>query len=322
MADVAQAAGVSHQTVWRVINDAPNVSPRTRERILAVIDRLGYRRNQAARSLVLNRSSTIGVLGPAEPDYGPTRSMFSVEHAIRAAGYHPLITSAAPEQAAETLDFLLEQSIEALIVIASHRRILSAVDALRSELPVVTLQTGGSATGLNVSIDQRHGVRAVVRHLTQLGHERIQHIAGPLDFLEAEIRRDAFVREVRGTVSEALPVLVGDWSPDSGYRLAERLEPDVTAVVCGNDQMALGALHALHVAGRRVPEELSVVGFDDIPEAAHSLPPLTTVHQDFERVGREAVRALLEQLEGDERRAIRPLRPRLMVRDSTAGAQH
>jgi DNA-binding LacI/PurR family transcriptional regulator len=98
MADVAEAAGVSHQTVWRVINGAPNVRPQTRDRILAVIDRLGYRRNQAARSLVLNRSRTIGVLGPAEPDFGPTRSMFSVEHAIRAAGYHPLITAPRPSR--------------------------------------------------------------------------------------------------------------------------------------------------------------------------------------------------------------------------------
>jgi DNA-binding LacI/PurR family transcriptional regulator len=320
MADVARAAGVSHQTVWRVINNAPNVRTGTRERILAVIESLGYRRNQAARSLVLNRSRTIGVLGPAEPDYGPTRSLFAVEHAIRGAGYHPLITSAAPEQARDTLDFLLDQSVEALVVIASHRRILSAVDALRSALPVVTLQTGGSATGQNVSIDQRYGVREAMRHLARLGHTRIQYIAGPADFLEAEIRRDAFAGEVLRTGLEPLPILVGDWNPDSGYRQAQQLQPDVTAVMCGNDQMAFGALHALQSAGRRVPEDVSVVGFDDIPEAAHALPPLTTIHQDFARVGQEAVQTLLEQIEHDQQRTIRPLHPRLVVRDSTAAA--
>jgi DNA-binding LacI/PurR family transcriptional regulator len=157
----------------------------------------------------------------------------------------------------------LEQSIEALVVIASHRRILSALETLQRELPVVTLQTGGSAIGLNVSIDQRRGVREAVRQSRAAWSRTHPAHCGAPDFLEAEIRRGAFKREVRGAGAEPLPVLVGDWSPDSGYRLAKRREPCVMAVVCGNDQMALGTLHALQDAGRRVPEDVSVVGFDD-----------------------------------------------------------
>lgn len=317
MADVAARAGVSHQTVWRVVNGIAGVRPATRDRVLAVIDELGFRRNLSARRLVAGRSRAIGVLAPATPNFGPTSSLYAVERAIREAGYHPLLASAEPTDAQETLGFLLDQSVEALVVIAPHRTILRAIGELRSEVVTAVLQAGDTDVGTSVAIDQAAGVRAELDHLAELGHRTIQHIAGPVEFIEAELRRDAFQAEIARRGFEALPVLEGDWSAESGYRVAAHLDPRATAIVSGNDQMAFGVIHALADAGRSVPGEVSVVGFDDIPEAAHSIPPLTTVHQDFAEVGRRAVAALLARLDGEDA-AAPPLEPTLIVRASTA----
>ncbi len=320
MADVASRAGVSHQTVWRVLNGSAVVRPATRERVLAAVEELGYRRNLSARRLVTNRSMAIGVLGPATAHFGPMRSMYTVEHAVRAAGYHALLVSAEPDESRSALDGLLDQSVEALVVIAPYQSTLRAIDEIRAGVPIVVLQAGATSSGISVAVDQAAGVRAVVDHLLGLGHTRIQHIAGPRDFTDARLRADAFVRHIKRRGLPALPVLYGDWSPESGYRLAQQLD-QTTAVLCANDQMALGAVHAFVEAGRAVPADVSVVGFDDIPESAHMLPPLTTVHQDFETVGRRAVQALLDQLNRREPKKSALIKPRLVIRASTAVAR-
>ena len=299
MADVARAAGVSHQTVWRALSGAATVKADTRTRILAAAERLGYRPNQAARRLVQGRTGSIGILGPDAAEFGPTSSLFAVERAVRAAGYFPLIGSTAPDDARAALEFLLGQSIEALVVIASHRAIADALAEMRPDIPVVTLHAGSAAGGAGahaVTIDQGQGIRLLVDHLAGLGHTRLQYLSGPPDFLEAQLRADAFRAAVRERGMPELPQLAGDWSPASGFAAIRDLDPGATALVCGNDQMALGAMHALAAAGRAVPQELSVVGFDDVPEAAHLLPPLTTVHQDFPAVGRRAVEVLVRML--------------------------
>ena len=313
MYDVAERAGVSHQTVSRVLNDFAGIRPETRERVLAAIADLGYRPNKAARALVTSRSRAIGVLVPATTDFGPTSSLHAIERAVRQAGYQPLVTSTPLEADAvrESLEFLLDQSIEALVAIAPYRVVLDRVRDL--DLPVVTLQTGAAAAG----IDQAAGARLAVRHLVELGHRTIQQLSGPDDFLEAAVRRRAVDHELTAQGLAVLPALTGDWSADSGYAAGTSLDPAATAVVCGNDQMALGLIHALADAGRRVPQDVSVVGFDDIPESAHSLPPLTTIHQDFEEVGRRAVAELVRLLDG-EPGAGGAIAPTLVVRESTA----
>jgi DNA-binding LacI/PurR family transcriptional regulator len=316
MYDVADRAGVSHQTVSRVLNDYAGIRPETRERVLAAIADLGYRPNKAARALVTSRSRAIGVLVPATTDFGPTSSLHAIERAVRQAGYQPLVTSTPlePDAVRESLEFLLDQSIEALVAIAPYRVLL---DRLRDlDLPLVTLQTA-DAGGTTAGIDQAAGARLAVRHLVDLGHRTIQQLAGPDDFLEAAARRRAVDDELAEQGLAVLPALTGDWSADSGYAAGASLDPAATAVVCGNDQMALGLIHALADAGRRVPQDVSVVGFDDIPESAHSLPPLTTVHQDFEEVGRRAVAALVRLLDGDPGPSD-PIEPTLVVRGSTA----
>lgn len=315
MYDVAVRAGVSHQTVSRVLNDFPGIRPETRERVLAAIAELGYRPNRAARALATSRSRAIGVLVPATADFGPTSSLHAVERAARDAGYHALITSTETETAAvrDNLGFLLDQSVEALVVIAPYRVVLDELGVVPAEVPTVVLQTGDPGAP---GVDQRAGAELAVRHVLGLGHRRIQQLTGPADFLEARVRRDAVAATLAAAGVAVLPHLVGDWTADSGYAAGRDLDPTTTAVVCGNDQMALGLIHALVDLGRRVPGDVSVVGFDDIPESAHSLPPLTTVHQDFGEVGRRAVRDLVARLEGGDA-ASTPVTPELVVRGST-----
>ncbi|WP_084622234.1 LacI family DNA-binding transcriptional regulator [Demequina oxidasica] len=320
MHDVAALAGVSHQTVSRVINGSANLRPATRERVLAAIEELGYRRNMAARALVTGRTHSIGVLTPGEPNFGKMSSVQAVEHAMREAGYFPLVTSSASESAsiAEALEFLNNRSIEALVVVAPHDMVLTQLEGMKADLPVITLQTGGYDAGHAVAIDQAHGVRVAIDYLRSMGHTRIQHVSGPSDYFEAQLRRAAFDEAVAAHGLAEFETLEGDWRADSGYACGTLVAPDATAVFCSNDQMALGLIHALSDAGRSVPGDVSVVGFDDIPESAHSLPPLTTIHQDFEGVGHRAVELILAQLDDEPAPQGGPLTPWLVERQSVA----
>jgi DNA-binding LacI/PurR family transcriptional regulator len=320
MHDVAARASVSHQTVSRVLNGFAGVRPDTKARVLAAINELGYRRNLAARTLATGRSHSIGVLAPEIPNFGPMASLAAVERAAREAGFYSLVTSTTPEPArvADALDYLLGKSIDALVLMAQQRSVVDAVTATAVGLPIVYLLTGGEREDWAVSVDQGAGVNVAVRHLIDLGHRRIQHVAGPLEFSEARLRREAFESLIAAEGLDKLPLLVGDWTADSGYVAGRSVDLTATAVFCANDQMAVGAIHALVDAGKRVPGDVSVVGFDDLPEAKHSLPPLTTVHQDFEGVGRRAVEVLLARLDGDGSPAIEPFVPWLVERSSTA----
>jgi len=320
MYDVAARAGVSHQTVSRVVNGFDSIRPETRDRVLVAIAELGYRQNVAARALATSRSRAIGVLAPAVTDYGPTSTVQGIEVAARAAGYHSLVTTAADDRDSivSGLGFLLDQAIEALVVIAPQQRVLEALRELDIRLPIATLQAIELGSGTAVSVDQSAGARLVMRHLLQLGHRHIQHLAGPLEFLEAAARRTAYADALAAAGLTAPEVIEGDWTAESGYRAASRLAPETTAVFSGNDQMALGLVHGLVDLGRRVPEDVSVVGFDDVPESKFYLPALTTVRQDFGRIGRVAVESLIRQIEGAAAEHIPPLEAQLIVRDSTA----
>lgn len=322
MHDVAARAGVSHQTVSRVLNNVDGIRPETKQRVLDAISELGYRRNLAARTLATGQSFTIGMLGPEVPNFGPMSSRHAVEKAAREAGFHALVTSTTPEpgNVADALDFLLSRSIDALVLMAQHESVREVVDATVVGLPVVYLLTGTGDQPWSVSVDQRAGVRMAVDHLMDLGHRRIQHVAGPDDFTEAQLRREEFRHDVRTRGLEDLPVLQGDWTADSGFAAGQQVDPEATAVVCANDQMALGVMHALADQGRAVPAQVSVVGFDDVPESRHAMPPLTTVRQDFDGVGRLAVEAILARLGGHPQPDLTPVLPELIVRQSTGPA--
>ncbi len=324
MYDVAELAGVSHQTVSRVLNGFAGIRPETRDGVLEAIAELGYRRNTAARTLVTARSRAIGVLAPAVVDYGPTTTVQAIEFAARAAGYYPLVTTAAADPASirDALGFLLDHAVEALVVIAPQESVLEAMRLLEITLPVATLQSTRRGPGVAISVDQRAGADAAMAHLLGLGHRIVQHLAGPAESLEATVRRAAYAEAMAAAGLPPLPELVGDWTAASGYSAAVSIDPAATAVFSGNDQMALGLIRGLVEHGRRVPDDVSVIGFDDLPEARFFSPPLTTVRQDFDLVGRIAVEALIRQIEGARAAETPSLTPELVVRASTAVPRH
>lgn len=324
MADVARIAGVSHQTVSRVLNDYPGIRPETRERVQAAIAELGYRRNTAARTLASTRSHIIGVIAYGTDQFGPANILIGLREAARATPYTLSITALTEVSDAlfdEAVDRLIEQRVEALIVVVPHRAILRLARSLETQVPTLVLQGDLSATPRTAGLNQIEGARLATKHLLDLGHETVVHLAGPPDWLEAMARRDGW-REVLEESGRPVPPLRwgGDWSARSGY-LAGRLlarEPGVTAVFAANDQMALGLVAALREEGRRVPEDISVVGFDDIPEAAYFAPPLTTIRQDFGELGRRAMALVGRVLQGEPDASVPLVETSLVVRASTA----
>jgi DNA-binding LacI/PurR family transcriptional regulator len=323
MADVARLAGVSHQTVSRVVNDHPSIRPETRERVVRAIAQLGYRPNTAARALVSGRSGMVGIVTASGGLFGPRSAQQGVGVAARAAGYAVAsvdLPDVTPEALAAAVDDLARAGVEGVVVVAGHD---AAVDVARSRpgrLPVVVVEGDLSRTPMSVGVDQVAAASAAVEHLVDLGHRRVDHVAGPIDWAEARARVEGWRVAARGAGVVAPAPVVGDWSASSGHEAGRVLaaDPDVTAVFVGNDQMAVGLLHAMHEAGRAVPQEVSVVGFDDIPEAAFLAPPLTTVHQDFHDVGRQAVALLSAAIRGERLPPVPLLPARLVVRESTA----
>ncbi|MEV7633531.1 LacI family DNA-binding transcriptional regulator [Microbacterium sp. NPDC089318] len=322
--DVARLAGVSYQTVSRVLNDSPNIRSATKDRVLAAIDELGYRPNQAARALVTSRSRTIGVLTSMSVHYGPTTAINALEASAREAGYRISLTTLATADDASvrsSLDFMMSQNIEALVVIAPQERIIHALADAAMSIPTITLDTSGRAQSHSVGVDQVAGARLATQHLIDLGHTDIVHLAGPRDWIEADARMQGYLQTLSDADLRTRAPILGDWSAAFGYYAGMELlrYRDFTAVFAGNDQMALGFLHACRELGVDAPREISVVGFDDIPEAAHLAPPLTTVRQDFAEIGRRAMTMLLDLIGGDEAEPYR-LMPELVRRASTAPA--
>ncbi len=328
MADVARLAGVSHQTVSRVLNDHPNVRSETRDRVLSAIDDLGYRRNFAARALVTRHTRTLGVVSFDTTLYGPASTVYALEQAARGAGYFVSIVSLKTITRASVLEaigFLSDQRVDGIVVVAPQRSAARALADLPTGVPAVAVE-GGRAGGVPVvSVDQVAGARQAVEHLLDLGHETVWHVAGPADWLEAEERvrgwRKALTAAGR-TVPEPVP---GDWSPRAGYEAGRRLAKveDLTAVFVANDQMALGLLRAFTELGVKVPGHVSVVGFDDIPEAEFFSPPLTTVRQDFAEVGRRCIEVLLRRIDsGDGAGYERALVPAEFVVRASTGRAH
>jgi DNA-binding LacI/PurR family transcriptional regulator len=321
--DVARVAGVSYQTVSRVLNDSTHIRPETRDRVRTAIDELGYRPNQAARALVTSRSRTIGVLAAQTVHYGPQMSIQAIETAAREAGYRLSITNITSNDYASIksgLDYLLSQSVEALIVLAPQVRVFEAIHDLQVGVPFVSLEATGSDTSHSLWVDQVLGARLATRHLIDLGHTDIVHISGPQDWIEAEARMQGFLRELSDADLQTRAPVLGDWTASFGYYAGLELlrYRDFTAAFIGNDQMALGFMHACREWGLSVPGDISIVGFDDIPESAHFAPPLTTVRQNFTEIGRRAVALLLGELRGDANLSHDPVQPELIVRRSTA----
>lgn len=318
--DVAKIAGVSHQTVSRVLNDHPSIRDATRARVRAAMDELQYRPNRAARALVTSRSRTLGILTSTRAHYGPATSIQSVEEAARQAGYSVVTANApSPDEASiiDALDHLVDQAVEGIVIIAPQVRVFDAIARLNLRVPYVALHSTGDPRTHSLSVDQVAGARAATKHLIDMGHRSIYHLAGPQDWIEAEARMRGFLAEMSDNDVPTTAPILGDWTADFGYRAGKELLRfrDFTAVFSSNDQMALGLLHAIRDAGLECPRDISVVGFDDIPESAHFWPPLTTVRQDFAEIGRRCVELLLGEIAGGGA-SVPTITPALIVRGS------
>jgi DNA-binding LacI/PurR family transcriptional regulator len=324
MTDVARLAGVSHQTVSRVLNDHPNVRDTTRLRVQAAMAQLSYRPNRAARALVTGATQTIGVVTPATPLFGPVRLRNALELAASDAGFGVTtvgVRSVDQESVAAAVERHLDHRVDGIVVIVPVASAQAALDDLDVNVPLVAIDGDPSRSSGLVTVDQVEGARLATQVLLDAGHDTVWHVSGPADWFDSAGRVAGWRTTLEEAGREVPPVIAADWTAEAGYRAGQMLAriPEATAVFAANDHLALGIMKALRDLGHEVPERLSLVGFDDIPEAAYLTPPLTTIRPDFAEVARRAVDAIVTwRAEGGEAPVVPAVPPTLVVRDSVA----
>ena len=320
--DVATAAGVSHQTVSRALKGDPSVRQEIRTRIEAAVQALDYRPNAAARALASRRTRTLGLLVAGLPQFGPSSTTAAFNAAARRAGWDVAIEAVdGPDAGAVRVsaEALLNRNVEAVVVVAPTSTVASALGAAGSRVPMIATVQGGVPGAAVAAIDHEAGGALAMRHLAALGHRGVVHLAGPVDWPEADLRLRGWQRESERLGLPVGALVRGDWTAPTGHRIGAELAAagPPTAVFVANDQMAIGLLAAFREAGLRVPEDVSVVGFDDVPEAPYLAAPLTTVRQDFPELGRRLMAGVDALLAGAEPDRV-TLVPDLVVRASTA----
>ncbi|QEO13940.1 LacI family DNA-binding transcriptional regulator [Agromyces intestinalis] len=322
--DVARLAGVSHMTVSRVVNARPGVAEATRVRVEAAIAELRYTPSPSARIMAGSRSGALGLILAGRPDFGPSSAALGFTEAALDAGYAVSQTSmreVGETTLADAVRRLEQQRVEAIVLISGERAGVEVLRGISPQLPVIAVASADEPGVHRVSLDQYAGAVLATDHLVALGHREIRHLAGPDDSMDAAERRRAWADTLRAHGLAVRDPLVGDWTSASGYAAGAVLaaDADATAVFAGNDQMSLGLLRAFREAGRRVPDDMSVIGFDDLPEAAYFEPPLTTVRQDFDGLGRDVLATVLDVLRDEPTAPDRTARrPELVVRATTA----
>jgi LacI family transcriptional regulator len=325
--DVAREAGVSLQTVSRVVNSRPDVSESTRVQVQSVIDRLRYHPNGIARSLVGASTRTLGVIGSGFDYYGPSQLLVGVERQSTELGYHislQVVGSRDPREYARIATNLISQSVSGVIwafpeLTGEHERAFHA--QLAPHAPTIFLSMAPQHGSAVIGVDNRAGARLATEHLIMRGARRIGIITG-LDHLWSAQQRELGWRDAM--LAAGLPCdeswsARGNWTVPSGDAGLTRLleaHPELDGVFVSNDQMALGALTAARRLGRRVPDDVRMVGFDNTPESAYFAPALTTIHNDLITLGRLAVRELDRVLDTDVEPASFELQPELIVRES------
>ena len=323
MEDVAREAGVSGQTVSRVVNARGYVGAGTRERVEGAMQRLGYRPNSAARALRSGRFRAIGVIMFSFSSYGNQRTLDAI--AVRAAQMGYALTlipveSSAQETVAGAFRRIEEHAVDGIIIVIEAHQLDEAEVEIPGGLPVVLVDSNRGGEHPFVDTDQAQGARLATEHLLDLGHETVWHVAGPAKSYSAERRRESWQKTLESRGRVVPEAIAGDWSAASGYEAGLRLREngEVTAVFAANDQMAIGVVRAFREVGSGIPADVSVVGFDGLPDAAQLWPPLTTVQQHPERVGALAVDALLVELDGGEHTQTPLVGTELVIRESTA----
>ncbi|KJK11519.1 LacI family transcriptional regulator, partial [Terrabacter sp. 28] len=296
--DVAERAGVSGQTVSRVANNMGNVAKGTRERVERAMAELGYRPNIAARALRSGTFRSIAVVTFDVESFGNVRTISAIANEAALRNYAvELIQIPSEGGQAGAVNFswamqrLGQEAVDGIILILETSDATAAALGIPQDLPVVIVDAHTGPLYPAVDADQQQGAELAVNHLLELGHSTVWHVAGPAVSNAATARRQAWESCLTALGREVPPALTGDWTPESGYRAGLELAetPGVSAVFVANDQMALGVLRAFHERGIAVPDQVSVVGFDDMAESAQFWPPLTTVHQHFELAGSTAV---------------------------------
>lgn len=335
---VARRAGISRQTVSRVVNNHPSVAPHTRLRVQKVIARLGYQPNVLARSLVRQRSYTLGVVATGLEYYGPSGTLVGIEHRASELGYSILLYLLHRPQVddvAQVLNSLLARQVDGIVwavpEIGPNRTWLQKKTP-ELPVPIVFLSMHPSDGLPVVAVDNRAGGRLATGHLLAQGCRHVGLITGPLDWWEARERKLGWEEALReaGLNAEERRSFEGDWTASSGERgFSQLLDqfPEMDALFACNDQMALGALQASHRRGLRVPADLRIVGFDDIPESAFFWPPLTTVRQELRELGGMGVEQVSRMIAASRGEASPDLpemiwlAPRLIVRGSSVARQ-
>lgn len=324
IADVARVAGVSVPTVSRVLTGSTPVSEDKRERIMAAIRELGYRPNAAARALVSGRQSMIAIVSGNTTRYGYAMTIQGIEEAARAAGYLVVITVVdTPDEAsvATTVDLVLGQPVAGVVVLEFDAAGILAKTAFPRTVPMVSAVAVGdmNATEPQAFLDDRLAAQQATEYLLGLGHATVHHVSVP-QAIPRMGRTMGWEDALRAAGLEIPDIIAADWEPASGRAVGLALahRPDVTAVICGNDDVAIGVIRGLHEAGKRVPDDVSVVGFDDSPLAAVAIPALTTVAQDFIDLGHRAFAQLNLMITTGEAPMVSSAAPRLVVRESTS----
>jgi DNA-binding LacI/PurR family transcriptional regulator len=323
--DVAQVAGVSHQTVSRFLKGFEGIRPETRERVVLALDELGYRPNFTARSLKSGRSHRIGALAHEISQVGPGRIVEGASVAAREAGYVLDIVSLDtrnPRAIEESLALITQHDLAGILALAVTDEMTKAFQGAVFGVPAYIASESEDDPDDPRGALSRVGIPALVAHLAALGHRRIVHVAGPTMWSASRNRARAYESAVSALGLHSAGTLHGDWSAASGYRaIADLAElPHATAYLVANDQMAVGVMLALKERGLRIPQDVSVVGVDDIPEAAYLDPPLTTLRNDFDGQGRAAVAQLLARIERSDLVPVVVPPPTLLVRRSSGPA--
>jgi LacI family transcriptional regulator len=334
--DVAQAAGVSTQTVSRVINSRPDVSPETRARVQQIIAELGYSPNVIARSLSRGRTNTFGVVGFGLGYFGPSNVLQGIEQKSNELGFSLLLSLLDDFNAAQIdgiLNNLLSRQVDGIIwAVPGNDRLVGELSGRFNEIsiPVVYLNKFKTQDEVIVAMDNKQGGKLATQHLLEQGYQRIGIITGPPDWWEAQEREKGW-REImaEADLNELDEFIVnGDWSAASGEVGLHNLlakSPDIEAIFASNDQMALGALKAARQLGIKVPDDLGVVGFDDIPESAYFYPSLTTIRQNAISLGALAVNQMCSYISARQRNEkFKPdvswIKPELIIRKSSIPA--
>jgi LacI family transcriptional regulator len=305
---VAKATGVSTQTVSRVINKHPDVAPETRERILMTINELGYQPSALARSLIQQRSYTLGVVSAGLMYIGPSRTLNGITSAAEEAGYSLLLKELPRfdmDDVAPIFQALLSRHVDGIIwavpEVGENRNWVDQ-QSLDLRIPVVYLAMKPKENISDVAVDNYLGGRMAISHLLEQGYKHIGHITGPLDWWEARQRMSAWKDALKESGFKARDEhwVEGNWSSASGVQAIERLfeqYPEMDSIFVANDQMALGVIQVACQKGLKIPKDLGVVGFDDIPESAFFCPSLSTIRQDQHAVGRVAVEETIKMIE-------------------------